>query len=957
MNRSGYVRVAVVTVAAVVAAMLGGCDTSPVVLRGQVALDTGGPAAGLEITAFDSGTEVAVATTVVGTNGWFTFRSGSLPDGSYRLRLGGSAWWRDAGSWTEAETVIASASAPPSIHATVPASRVVGRITGGHGSGGVGGAVVEVLRTDGRAVVAATVAAADGTYAVDVPDGTFLVRAEAPGFATTYRGDVTTPTGATPVTVGAGEQVGAHIVLSPASVLSGTLLDDAPLAGAWVVAIGADGGGQGSAVTDHEGRFAISGLAPGGYRLLIVSNGAGIVVGPHWTGDIGSLEIAQPDCSHPLAVPGADLTGADLSGADLSGCDLSGADLSGADLTEADLSHADLSDADLSFVDLSGAVLRHATLTGARSRGITGDPVDLPRPWMSRGGALFGPGAVVTSTGLGGIDLAGADLSGAVLAYSNLSGADLRGANLAGANLGGTWLMDADLTGADLTGADLWALYAAGADLSGADLRRAHVTDADLAEVRLDGVTSGGMTGAAHALPAGWRVASGHLVGAGARLVGADLSGADLSNLDLSRADLSDADLSAADLTGAGLLHTDLTRTDLSGAVLTGVASGGILGNPAALPPPWVLVRGALLGPGANLPWASLNGADLSGLDLSGVNFDDADLAGSDLRGTNLTGASLRRTNLTGTDLTGADLTRVRSRTIVGVPASVSLPWAFRNGALVGPTVDIERVDLSDADLSGLDLTGANLTRAFMDRTNIAGTDLTGATLVELVSRNLSGVPEALPGSWVLVSGHLIGPTAQVLNADLSGVDLSALDLTEVNFGGTDLSGASLAGTKLTGATMYRTNLGGADLTGADLGYADLTVANLDLAFLTQADLTGASLYYAGMNFVTAPGATFDGADLREARMVSANLAGAGFRGSDLQRAALGFANLMTADLTDADLTGVDLTSGSLHFATMQGTLLSNAKLDGVQSSGIVGTPASLPQGWALIAGSLVRLL
>ena len=66
--------------------------------------------------------------------------------------------------------------------------------------------------------------------------------------------------------------------------------------------------------------------------------------------------------------------------------------------------------------------------------------------------------------------------------------------------------------------------------------------------------------------------------------------------------------------------------------------------------------------------------------------------------------------------------------------------------------------------------------------------------------------------------------------------------------------------------------------------------------------------------------------------------------GSDLSGANLGATNLRGANLTGADLSG----------ANLRGTNLQGAILTGVQSGDIVGTPASLPDGWKLRNGYLV---
>ncbi|MDF7825873.1 pentapeptide repeat-containing protein [Pontiellaceae bacterium B12227] len=250
------------------------------------------------------------------------------------------------------------------------------------------------------------------------------------------------------------------------------------------------------------------------------------------------------------------------------------ANLSYVDLSGADLSGATLSNTWLSSANLTGANFTNATLSGIRSGRIIGIPAALPPDWQLLNGYLVGPTANLNDALLGGVDLSSADLTGV-----NIKNADLSGAILSNVNFSGATDMRADFSGADLYGANL-----DGAALEGAIL---------------DGVASGSITGTVAALPAGWLLTHGFLIGAGANLSGANLQGVDLSQ-----------------------------------ANLTGVQSGGITGTPSDFPADWQLFNGYLIGPGADLSGADLSGADLTGLDLSNIILTDANLAGADVSGT-----------------------------------------------------------------------------------------------------------------------------------------------------------------------------------------------------------------------------------------------------------------------------------------------------------------------------------
>jgi Pentapeptide repeats (8 copies)/Fibronectin type III domain len=105
-----------------------------------------------------------------------------------------------------------------------------------------------------------------------------------------------------------------------------------------------------------------------------------------------------------------------------------------------------------------------------------------------------------------------------------------------------------------------------GAGLSYVDLHNANLSSTDLSGASLEFVSSGDIAGTPSALPTGWRLADGYLLGPEADLSGADLAKADLTGAELQSAQLNGADLSRVDFSGANLFSTNLT-----GATLVGV--------------------------------------------------------------------------------------------------------------------------------------------------------------------------------------------------------------------------------------------------------------------------------------------------------------------------------------------------------------------------------------------------
>jgi uncharacterized protein YjbI with pentapeptide repeats len=269
----------------------------------------------------------------------------------------------------------------------------------------------------------------------------------------------------------------------------------------------------------------------------------------------------------------------------------------------------------------------------------------------------------------------------------------------------------APASGADWSGCNL-----SSADLSGADLSNANLAAANLSNAGLSN----------------------------ANLSGASLAGANLTAAFMQGTNLASASLAGADLTQALVRNASLDKADLTGATLTGVNSRLLTGTPAHLPANWSLVKGSLIGPGANLINDQLTGAGLSGADLAGAQLDGADLTGADLSHADLTGASLIGTILTSTKLDGtrlasSTLTAVVSGGITGTPAALPAHWMLRAGFLLGPGINLSGDNLSGRGLAGVDLSGANLSRANFTNANLSKANLARANLTsaKLTGANL----------------------------------------------------------------------------------------------------------------------------------------------------------------------------------------------------------------------------
>ena len=474
-----------------------------------------------------------------------------------------------------------------------------------------------------------------------------------------------------------------------------------------------------------------------GLRSGVVTFQSAPALPANWTWIVGGY----------LAGPGANLAGAQLQSAfDLNGVDLAGADLTGANFTDAtvpnvDFSGADLDNATLTAATLTGDTLTSATLTGASMNG-----------------------ALVENSNVAGADLSGSNGGG-------FSGDDLTNANLTGANLSYGGLIDSNLTGARLVNADL----------TRAMLTRDKLAGAALAGATLSYLAASGLTGTPASLPAGWSAASGFLLGPAANLASLDMTGANLAGANLTNASLADATLTGANVAG----------TILAGADLGHVASGSLAGKPASLPAHWSEVSGFLFGPTADLYRANLAGLNFGSADLHQASMDDAKLKGA---------------NLGTADMTQATMDGVTSGGVV--PGQAVLPGgtAVVNGYIVGPGANLEganlvgfrlRESLVNTDLAGAnlknadfstnsllgtilsnaDLTGANFTDSTLTAANLSGANLSGASLYGVASGRITGTPLKLPAPWQLLNGYLVGPRANLEQADFGTATFVNADL------------------------------------------------------------------------------------------------------------------------------------------------------------------------------------
>ena len=160
------------------------------------------------------------------------------------------------------------------------------------------------------------------------------------------------------------------------------------------------------------------------------------------------------------------------------------------------------------------------------------------------------------------------------------------------------------------------------------------------------------------------------------------------------------------------------------------------------------------------------------------------------------------------------------------IPPALHVRAASTDCSVRGPGVDLSGCDLTGVDLTGVDLTGADLTSAnltgadltsaILTNAALAGSTLTGIKLANATLTNVSsggiiiiGIPSSIPLGWQIIGGYLIGPSANLSNADLKYARLNEISLV-----GTTLTNANFSNALFQDVTLTSVDLSTAILTG-----------------------------------------------------------------------------------------------------------------------------------------------
>lgn len=243
-----------------------------------------GSLGGVRVVALNAAGEVVGADVSATPSGAFLITN--LPPGTYTVRFDPRNLARGGNlAVTRRENVVVTAGnttqLPAPLSRSVRTGEISGRVTAASSPQGIEDVVV-LLREESSGFVAVAHTDSDGNYnSGALPAGSyriqFLTAVSEIGATTRYLGefydDATSLASATPVTLAAGEaKTAIDAGLAPGGVISGVVTGaSAPLAGVFVVAVGADGVPAALGRSDASGRYSLGGLRAGDYTVEFIT--------------------------------------------------------------------------------------------------------------------------------------------------------------------------------------------------------------------------------------------------------------------------------------------------------------------------------------------------------------------------------------------------------------------------------------------------------------------------------------------------------------------------------------------------------------------------------------------------------------------------------------------------------------------------------------------------------------
>ena len=406
--------------------------------------------------------------------------------------------------------------------------------------------------------------------------------------------------------------------------------------------------------------------------------------------------------------------------------------------------------------------------------------------------------------------------------------------------------------------------------------------------------------------------------------------GVNLSGLYLGCAALNDANMAGADFSGADIQFGGMRNGNFSSANFTDCNMLGSFIDDSSFENAILDNAQFSLGTRTNFKNATMLGAviDLSDDVFSSTVFEGADLAGSSLIGPSDSQPTyFFRPNFQNANMTDCGIKNVQFEGESGGIAD------FRGANFTSGSVEncmLIRLDLTAANLSDLVSVNSSWITCSLKGANLQNAELADAFFSGITSGDIQGIPSSLPEFWVIASGYLVGPFADVSNSNLSSQNFEGQNFTGANF-----EFAIVEGSNFTNATLRNVNLSSAYVCGTDFSYVDFSSAQL-----VSVDFCDAVLLETN----------FQNANLIGSSFASQDLSGLNFASADLS-----YSDLRFADLSNANLSGADLTGANIYQANLYGVDLSGTNLEGVDLSVAVFIPpvtgsCCIPTGCTIIS-------
>lgn len=258
----------------------------------------------ITVTALDQSTRAVVGTATTDANGNYVIQG--LSDGSYYIDFSGDA--SHAGQKYGALVTALSGTPTTGVDAALmPYGTITGTVTDAVTHNGIASDSVTVFDANGS--VAGTASTdANGAYTVHgLPAGSYRVGFSDSGHFAEYYADSSSLDTADSVTVGSGAATaGIDVSLVPFATISGTVTDAAThngIADTGVTVYDALGNVAGTASTDADGNYSVTGLAAGNYRLAFAHS---TYTSQYYDGASSLADASQVSASAGVTTTGID---------------------------------------------------------------------------------------------------------------------------------------------------------------------------------------------------------------------------------------------------------------------------------------------------------------------------------------------------------------------------------------------------------------------------------------------------------------------------------------------------------------------------------------------------------------------------------------------------------------------------------------------------------------------------